>query len=460
MKDMTEGRPAALLFRFFVPVFLGNLFQQLYSMVDTVLVGRFLGVNALAGVGSTGSFNYLFLGFVIGCASGFGIVVSQDFGARDFVQMRKGIANAFYLSVAVTIVMTLFTTVFCGQILDLMQTPEDIWQEAYDYIFVVFAGIAATFAYNIAAGILRAIGDSMTPLLALVGSSILNVILDLVFILVFHMGTMGAGLATVLSQAISGIICFWYLFHKYEILRIRKEEWKADRKKMRSLLGQGIPMALQFSITAIGAIILQVAVNGLGAVCVAAMTAGFKIMGMFIMIFDSFGLALSTYCSQNTGARKYGRVLDGISTCYKMMLAFCACSIAVILAGGRYMALLFVRPGEDELKNYIITFITINGLSLPFSATLGTFRYALQGMGYSFVAMFAGASEMVGRIVTAAVLVTLWGFTGVCFGNPAAWSLADLFLIISYFRITRKTPCYREALEQKRLEKKQAGKNT
>lgn len=450
MKDMTEGHPARLLLQFFIPVFIGNLFQQLYSMVDTILVGRFLGVNALAGVGSTGSFNYLFIGFVIGCASGFAIIIGQDFGARDYVQMRKGMVGAFLLAAVISVLMTGFTAIFCGQILDIMQTPKEIWQEAYDYIFVIFAGIAATMLYNIAAGILRAVGDSVTPLLALIGSSVLNVVLDLLFILGFHMGTMGAGLATVLSQAISGGICFWYMFRKYEMLRIRKDEWAITFDKMKALLGQGIPMALQFSLTAVGAIVLQVAVNGLGAVCVAAMTAGGRILSIFIMVFDSFGLAISTYCSQNVGAMRYDRVRKGIRTCYKMMLSCCAASIVIIFTGGKYMALLFAKPEEVELHSQILTFLHINALALPLSATLGTFRYGLQGMGYSFTAMFAGVAEMLGRIVTAGIFVVLWGFTGVCFGHMAAWLLADIFLVISYFRIIRKMPCYRDIPKQEK----------
>ena len=440
MKDMTQGKPAELLLRFFVPVFLGNLFQQLYTMTDTMIVGRTLGVNALAGVGSTGALNFMITGSVIGCMSGFGVVTGRFFGTQDYKEMRRIIAGSVYLSVIVTALLTSFTVRYCRDILDWMKTPPEIWQEAYNYIIIVLAGISATVIYNLTSSILRAVGDSRTPFIVLIISSVLNVVLDIVFMKSFHMGTAGAGFATVIAQALAALYCLIYMVRKYDFLVIQKDEWNVNLKYYGELLKQGIPMALQFFITAVGSLTLQLAINDLGADYVAGIASGTKALGLVIMAFEAMGIALCTYCSQNVGALQYERIVQGIRTGYKIQLIFCAGGMAFILIFGKYLALLFIDASETAALEHIVTFLRINAFALPFSATLGIFRYGLQGMGYSFQAMFAGVAEMLGRMITAFSFTALWGYAGACLGNAAAWLFADILLIACYMRIRRRPP--------------------
>lgn len=432
IKDMTTGRPISLLTKFFIPLLMGNLFQQFYSMVDSIIVGKFVGVNALAGVGATGAFNFLILGFAMGICGGFGIMFGQRFGARDYKGMRNYIANSLYLTVAVAGILTPITMIFCRQILLLMQTPVEILEEAYSYIIVILAGILVTMLYNIAAAILRAIGDSKTPLYALIGASLINIALDLLFVLVFHMGTFGVGVATVIAQGISGLFCFLYMFRKYEILKFHEGEYRADRLKMVHLMGLGIPMALQFSITAIGSVMIQTAVNGLGAIAVAAVAAGSKVSMIFSGVFEMIGMAMATYSSQNKGAREYERIKQGVKAGFIMAAIGCVVTITVVQLLGRQIALLFIDSGEVEIMDKIVLYLRFNSFAYPCLGTLLVLRSTLQGIGYSFIAMLAGVSELLGRGLVAFFMVGSLGFFGVCMANPAAWIFADIILVISY----------------------------
>ncbi len=269
-KDMTSGSPMKLILQFCIPLFFGMLFQQFYSMMDTIIVGKFLGVGALAAVGATGSINFMIIGFCMGVCNGFAIPVAQQFGAGDYHALRKYVANSVWLSIAFSGVMTVAVCVFCRRILLLMNTPADIMDGAFRYIFVIFLGIPVVYLYNLLSGIIRSLGDSKSPLIFLIFSSVLNIVLDMVLILVFHMGVSGAAWATVISQAISGAACLIYMIKRFDILKMSGEEWQADGIYMKNLCNMGIPMGLQYSITAIGSVILQTAVNTLGSMAVAA----------------------------------------------------------------------------------------------------------------------------------------------------------------------------------------------
>lgn len=438
IKDMTTGKPITLLIKFFIPLLMGNLFQQFYSMVDSIIVGKFVGVNALAGVGATGAFNFLILGFAMGICGGFGIMFGQRFGAKDYKGMRNYIANSFYLTIGVAAVLTPLTMIFCRQILILMQTPEEILEEAYSYIIVILAGIIVTMLYNIAAAILRAIGDSKTPLYALIGASLLNIGLDLLFVLVFHMGTFGVGVATVIAQGVSGLVCIIYMFRKYEILQFHKGEYRADTLKMVHLMGLGIPMALQFSITAIGSVMIQTAVNGLGAIAVAAIAAGSKVSMVFAGVFEMIGMAMATYSSQNKGAREYGRIKQGVKAGFIMTAAGCVVTITIVQLLGREIALLFIDSSEVDIMDKIMLYLRFNSFAYPCLGTLLVLRSTLQGIGYSFIAMLAGVSELLGRGLVAFCMVGSLGYFGVCMANPAAWIFADIILVISYIYAVKK----------------------
>ena len=438
--DMTQGVIWKQLLEFSVPMMIGLIFQQFYNTVDTIVVGKFVGVNALAGVGATGSINFLILGFAMGITIGFGVKVGQRFGAKDYEGMRNYVANGFYLIIIISAIMTPLTMYFCKDILELTGTPEEIFSDSYNYLIWILAGTFFSMLYNATSAILRAIGDSRTPLFVLLFSSVLNIILDLLFVLAFHMGTTGVAVATVASQGISGILCLFYMFWHYEELRIRKEEFRVSLEKMAALLKQGIPMALQFSITAVGGVILQSAVNSLGSVSVAAMTAGNKISFIFSSAFESMGTTMATYCSQNLGAKEYGRIRKGIRCACLISGCLCVFSFAVVWLAGRYIALLFIDAGEMELMGQIQLFLRVISSFYPFLILIFILRNSLQAMGYSFIAMFAGVFELVGRASVAFGLVGKLGFLGVAFASPAAWVLADVILVTTYFSVVRKFP--------------------
>lgn len=346
VKDMTQGSPIKLILSFFMPLLLGMLFQQFYSMMDTIIVGKFLGVQALASVGSTGSINFMIIGFCMGVCSGFAIPIAQCFGAKEEHALRKYAANACWLATVFAIIMTIVVCILCADILRWMNTPSDIIQGAYDYIFVIFLGIPVIYLYNLLSGIIRSLGDSKSPLLFLIISSLLNIVLDLALILIFHMGVAGAAWATVISQGISGILCLLYMKKKYEILKISKEEWKIDLHCMIRLCNMGIPMGLQYSITAIGSVILQTAVNTLGSAAVASITAGSKVSMFFCCAFDAMGSTMSTYSGQNLGARNLKRITQGVLSCCIIGLLYALFAFGVLFLFGSQVALLFL-PAED-----------------------------------------------------------------------------------------------------------------
>lgn len=432
MRDMTKGKPLRLIVWFFIPIMLGSLFQQLYSMVDSIIVGKFVGVSALAGVGSTGSFNFLILGFCMGISTGLGIVLGQQFGGKDYEGMRKSLVNGFYLLGALTAVLTPLVYIYCAPLLRLMNTPEEFFEEAYTYISIIILGLASNMVYNAAASILRAVGDSRTPLLALLAASALNVVLDLVFIVCFGMGTAGAAVATVISQGLSGAGCMIYMFRRYEILRVRRGELSFSPARLKQILVISLPMALQFSITALGGVILQSTVNALGTVAVAAITAGSKICNMFQSAFDSVGVTMATYCSQNLGAGKPERIRQGVRSALLLSAGLCLAGMALIFLVGRPMAGLFADAGDTALMDDIVYYMRVNAVFFLLLGYLFVIRNSLQGMGHSFVTMFAGGSELLGRAVIAVLLIERFGFAGASLSNAVSWALADVILAVSY----------------------------
>ncbi|MDE5893177.1 MAG: MATE family efflux transporter, partial [Acetatifactor sp.] len=308
VKDMTKGSPMKLILGFSIPLLFGFLFQQFYNLMDTVIVGRFLGKDNLAAVGATSSINFMIIGFCMGICSGFSIPVSHKFGAGDYVGLRRVVANCVWLAAAFAAAMTVLTTLLSRFILVVMKTPDNILDAAYSYIWVIFLGIPVTFLYNMTAGVIRALGDSRTPVIFLVMSSFINISLDLFFIIRLQWGVQGAALATVISQGISGLCCLLFMIKKFEILRIQKAEWALDRHLIGTLCGMGVPMGLQYSITAIGSVILQSATNTLGSDAVAAVTAAGKISGFLACPFDAMGSTMATYGGQNVGAGRLDRI--------------------------------------------------------------------------------------------------------------------------------------------------------
>lgn len=431
-KDMTEGPPLKLILGFFIPMLFGLLFQQLYNMADTIIVGKFLGVKALAAVGSTGSINFMIIGFCLGVCSGFAIPVAQKFGEKNMKALRRFVANSGWLAAIFAVVMTFAVCIFCRDILVLMQTPEDIIEGAYSYIFVIFLGIPATYLYNLLSCTIRSLGDSTTPLIFLVFSSVVNVLLDLFTILVLDMGVAGAGWATITAQAVSGILCLIYMRRKFTILKMDEEEWKPDRHYMKILCNMGIPMGLQYSITAIGSVILQTSVNSLGSMAVASVTAGSKISMFFCCPFDALGSTMATYGGQNVGARKLDRIDKGLKAGTLIGCIYAVAAFAVLLFMGQWVALMFVDPGETEILKNTQLFLIANSLFFIPLLGVNVVRFMIQGLGYPRPAILAGVCEMAARSFVGFCLVPLFGYLAVCIANPVAWIAADLFLIPAY----------------------------
>ena len=431
-KDMTEGPPLKLILGFFIPMLFGLLFQQLYNMADTIIVGKFLGVKALAAVGSTGSINFMIIGFCLGVCSGFAIPVAQKFGEKNMKALRRFVANSGWLAAIFAVVMTFAVCIFCRDILVLMQTPEDIIEGAYSYIFVIFLGIPATYLYNLLSCTIRSLGDSTTPLIFLGFSSVVNVLLDLFTILVLDMGVAGAGWATITAQAVSGILCLIYMRRKFTILKMDEEEWKPDRHYMKILCNMGIPMGLQYSITAIGSVILQTSVNSLGSMAVASVTAGSKISMFFCCPFDALGSTMATYGGQNVGARKLDRIDKGLKAGTLIGCIYAVAAFAVLLFMGQWVALMFVDPGETEILKNTQLFLIANSLFFIPLLGVNVVRFMIQGLGYPRLAILAGVCEMAARSFVGFCLVPLFGYLAVCIANPVAWIAADLFLIPAY----------------------------
>ncbi|MCI8613996.1 MAG: MATE family efflux transporter [Lachnospiraceae bacterium] len=437
-RDMTVGSPMKLILGFSIPLLLGFLCQQFYSVVDTIIVGQFLGVEALAGVGATGSVNFMVIGFCSGVCSGFAIPVAQKFGAKDYSAMRAFVANSAWLSMIFAFVMTIVVALLCRNILTWMNTPEDIFENAYSYILIIFLGIPATYLYNILSGIIRSMGDSRTPLLFLLLSSGLNIGLDVLCIVAFKMGVAGAAVATVVSQLISGLLCLYYMIKKFEILHITGEEWRVNHDYMKILCGMGIPMGLQYSITAIGGVVLQTSVNTLGSLAVASVTAGGKVSMFFSCPFEAMGSTMATYGGQNVGAKKLERLDSGLKACILLGACYSLIALVVMYFFGADLAMLFVDAGEVEILANARKLLVINSAFFIPLALVNIIRFMIQGMGFSTFAILAGVFEMIARTLTGLILVPILGFTGACCAGPMAWVFADAFLIPAYIYVRRK----------------------
>ena len=431
-KDMTEGRPFRLIIGFAIPMFLGMLFQQFYSMVDTIIVGKFLGVEQLAGVGSTGSVNFLVIGFCMGLCNGFAIPIAQKFGAKEDRELRKYAANCMWLCIAGSVLLTTVFAGFCRPLLRLLNTPDDIFSYAYVYIFIIILGIPCTILYNVLAAIIRSLGDSKTPVVFLAVSSLINIVLDILFILAFHMGVEGPALATVISQGISGVICFWYMKKKFVILKMEKDDLKPRTAYMKNLCYMGIPMGLQYSVTAVGSLIMQSAINGFGAAAVAGVTAAQKIHCFIACPIEALGSTMAPYAGQNMGAGKVSRISDGVKVASLCGFVVSGVLFVVLLLTGRQLALLFMDTPNEQVLDYAYQLMLVTASGYCLLTLVNVVRFSIQGMGYSVFAITSGVMEMLARGLAALVLVPFLGFTGVCLGNILAWIFADSFLIPAF----------------------------
>ena len=444
---MTKGKPFPIIIRFCVPVFLGSILQQIYNLADAFIVRRFVGLDEMGAVLSTGSLHFLVIGFVIGLTAGFSIPVSRSFGSGEISEMRKRAANAFYLSGIFAIALTALTVVFIRQLLETMQTPAETINAAYRYIIVLFCGIPVIMAYQIMVAILRALGDSKTPLYFLAISGLVNVFLDVLFIAVFNWGTAGAGWATVVSITFADVLCLFHIKKNHLVLTFQKSELKFCRKRSAELIKNGVPMALQFSITAVGSVIIQSAVNGFGAVVVSAIGTAARIQILIMQPMEALGITMATYCAQNLGAGKLHRIKKGIQLSMTAVLIYSAFAGLLIIFAGRILAFFIIGLGEtgaDDVANveealvYIKQFQLVNGSLYWLLGILFIVRNTIQGLGYSKVTVFAGISELIARAGVAFIFVPFFGFNAICFANPLAWLFADILLIIVFIVLMKR----------------------
>lgn len=435
---MTVGKPSKLIIQFMIPMFLGNVFQQFYNVADSIVAGQFLGVQALAAIGSTGSLMFFVTGWMNGMSSGFAILVSQWFGAKKYDRMRHYVAMSVYLSIILSVLMTVGFLAANEPILRMMNYSPDIMPDVTAYMGIIYAGLIVTAAYNALAAFLRALGDSRSPLYFLIISAAINVVLDIVFIVYGGMGVDGCAYATVIAQAISALLCFIYIVKRYPILHLKREDFRISFRSWGRLLALGIPMALQFSITAIGTIIVQGAVNVYGEIYMAGFSAAGKLQNIIATVFSAFGATIATYVGQNRGAGKMDRVRQGVRTTQMMIIVYSVFAMAVVLLLGRYMMWIFVSPSETEVIDVAVLYFRTVFWCYPFLGSIFLYRNTLQGLGYGLVPMLGGVFELIARAGIVLLVAGHTSFVGVCLSDPAAWLSALIPLVPYYIYIMKK----------------------
>jgi putative MATE family efflux protein len=431
-KNLTTGHPAKIILLFTLPLLIGNVFQQLYGFADAFVVGRTISVDALAAVGSTGSLSFLLLGFAWGMTAGFAIPTAQAFGANDPEGVRRSVATGAILTGVFAVVLTAIAVPIARPLLEVMQTPPEIIDDATTFIVVTFWGIGATMFFNFLSNAIRALGDSRTPLIFLAIACVLNVVLVVVFIVTFGMGVEGAALATITSQLVSVLLCLWLVKAKMPILRLSRADWRVTRADLTTQLRLGLPMGFQSSIIAIGALVLQYSLNGLGAESVAAYTAAQKVDGLAVAPMASFGLALATYTAQNYGARAYARIRRGVFQTCLMSVGFSVAIAMINILFGPTLVRLFVGQGEEHVVELAQTYLVLNGVLYFVLGLLFAIRNTLQGLGRTFIPTLSGVMELATRVVAALVLAAHFGFAGVALAGPLAWIAATIPLWLSY----------------------------
>lgn len=440
-RDLTQGSPMKLLLGFAIPLLGGFLFQQLYSFVDTLIVGVYLGYEQLGAVGSTGSLNFMINGFCMGICSGFSLPIAQAFGAKNETEMRRFVMHAVYLCAMISVAMGLVTGIFAPQLLDMLGTRSDLRADAVAYIRPVFFAIPATVLYNMASGVMRSLGDGRTPMVAIVIAALINIVLDLLFIIAFDMGVAGAAWATVISQLVSGLWCLLVIRRKFAVLRMQPDDMRWRMPFARRLLNMGIPFGLQYSITAIGSLTVTAAVNGISTIAVSAVTAAGKLSMLFCIVFDALASAMATFAGQNVGAKKLDRIDQGLKAASLVGCIYCVIAFLVVFFFGRDLVSLFVSADDPDTLNQVLDkaqqFLIVNSAMYIPLLFVNIVRFTIQGVGFTTVAMTAGVMELVGRAGVALLLVPFFGFDAAVWANPAAWLLADAFLFPCYFTVMK-----------------------
>lgn len=441
IKNMTEGRPASLIFSFALPLMVGNIFQQLYTVVDTMVVGKALGVSALAALGAADWLNWMMLGIIQGLTQGFGILMAQEFGASRYGSLRKSAGNSTVLSIWFSILLLGIGQLAARPVLNLLQTPSEILPNTLLYLRIMYLGVPIVMAYNLLASILRSLGDSKTPLHAMIVASITNIALDMLFVLGFRFGIAGAAAATLIAQLISSLFCLYHI-RKIELLKLTASDFRLQEKRLPlRLLMLGFPMAFQNAIISIGGMIVQFVVNGFGVIFIAGFTATNKLYGVLEVAATSYGYSMVTYTGQNLGARRTDRIRKGVKAAIRIALLTSLIIALLMLFGGKMILSWFISGTPEEYEQTLqiaYYYLAIMSVCLPILYILHITRSAIQGMGNTILPLVSGIAEFVMRAVTAIVLPMLIGENGIFYAEIMAWTGAAVILVISYFAVIRK----------------------
>lgn len=435
MRDLTKGRPEKLLLSFSLPIFFGNLLQLTYSLVDTRIVGSYLGKSALAAVGATSTLSGLLIGFLMGLANGFAIIQAQCFGAKDMKKLRKSLAASFVLGVGITLVLTILGLVFLNPILRFLNISEQLMGTAREYLFIIMAGMIVTVLYDVCAAVMRAIGDTITPLIILAISVVLNIVGDLFFICVLKAGVRGAAIATVLAQLIALVVCFFFMIKKYHMLRLQREDFVFTEKTMiGEMLNSGLSMGFMSSLVNIGSLSLQTAINKLGEDIIVAHTAARKISEIFMIMFSVFGQAMATYCGQNLGAGEIGRIKKGIKVAIFYTCIWCTFTIIASYTIGSWLVYLVTGNRNTVIIENATNYLKFDTLFYYVTAFICIIRNALQGIGDRITPLVSSSLEMIGKIVLAWLLIPCLGYTGVILSEPIVWFIMVIPLVVQILR--------------------------
>lgn len=436
--DMRKGSPVAAVLRFSLPLMLGNIFQLFYNLADAAVVGRYVSSAALAAVGAVGPVNSLLVGFAMGLTNGFAIPVAERFGAGDLPAVRKTFGNALTLTLGLSAALTAVSLALSRPLLRLIDTPQAILEDANTYAVILYCSIVFMMLYNMMAAMLRALGDSRSPLIFLILSSVVNVLLDLFFVLVLHWTIAGVAVASAIGNAVSVVLCAVLIYRVHPELHVRKADLVPDAKVCRSLLSMGLPMALQLSVTAVGSMILQSAVNRFGEFAVAAVTAGSRVENIVNVTMSALGVSLSTFTAQNRGAKLYNRILYSVRRIFLLDLAISLFASLFLWFCGEAVCSIFLKDSAEQILPLCETYLRTLACFYWALAVLFVFRNFLQGLGYGYTSVLAGAAELVGRVLVAFVLAGRFGFSAVCLAGPMAWMLADVPLLCIYFQKRRR----------------------
>lgn len=427
---MTVGKPFSLLMAFSIPLFLGNIFQQFYAMVDSIVVGKFVGVEALAAVGAVGGFSFMVVGFASGLTQGFSVMISQRFGAKDIDGMRKVYTQSILCSVVITLIISILFFFLSMPLLRLINTPENIIYMANDYISIIYLFLITAVFYNLFSSVLRAVGDSKSPVLFLIISSVLNIVLDLFFVIVVPLGTSGVAIATVIAQGISALISWLYINKKFPMFKCTRSDWKFDWNICKNLLRIGLPGAVQFSVTAIGVIIVQSVLNGFGSDTIAAFSVGNKIEALLTQFFVALGMAISTFAGQNLGAGKIERIKSGFVVSTVISIVYSLLGLLVAYLFTEPISYIFVdrnTVNPEVIRQAVEYTTTVAFFFIPLGF-IYVFRTGSQGMGSGSIPMANAIIELTLRIIASLTLPKMLGYLGVCLASPCAWVFAGFTL--------------------------------